>query len=345
MPIPESEISILIPTYRYRDKVVRAVESALASGAGEIIVTDDRSGDGTLERLAVYSDPRLRVLENERNLGLWENHLHALSLATRPWIKYIQADDYLLPGGLAAYAAAADEGVTVVHGTPTVKDDVTGEIFYFHVLDRPIRVTPHDMQAALVYGGWILGSPSHMMLRASAIERDPAAWKTTISADLVVGSIASARGDTILLPAGAIGQGAHDMQDAKRQSAVLGMQRTVSSLSYLRQRPETGLRWLANMWAILQVWRTFRTAAGGVLRREASPAVLAGFPLRLLADITAADWRMIFANRSFIQAARRFRAANSAPYDLASLIASATGSAGRLANGTTEGGKLQARVQ
>lgn len=39
MPIPESDISILIPTYKYRDKVVRAVESALASGAGEVAIT------------------------------------------------------------------------------------------------------------------------------------------------------------------------------------------------------------------------------------------------------------------------------------------------------------------
>jgi hypothetical protein len=40
--IPQADISIIIPTYRYRDKVVRAVLSALASGAGEIIVVDDQ---------------------------------------------------------------------------------------------------------------------------------------------------------------------------------------------------------------------------------------------------------------------------------------------------------------
>lgn len=220
--ISESNISILIPTYKYQNKVGRAVESALASGAGEIIVTDDRSRDGTMDRLAQYSDPRLVVRENERNLGLWENHLHALSLATRPWIKFIQADDYLLHGGLASFAAAAESDVTVVFGAPTVINDLTGEVSHFHHVDQHRRVSPAELQAAFLYAGWILGSPSHMMLRADAIERDPAAWQTAISADLVVGSIAAARGDTILLPQGAVGQGSHPEQDARKQKAPWG---------------------------------------------------------------------------------------------------------------------------
>ncbi|MFT5511185.1 MAG: glycosyltransferase involved in cell wall biosynthesis, partial [Hyphomicrobiaceae bacterium] len=141
MPIEQTDISVLIPTYRYRDKVVRAVESALASDAGEIVVVDDCGRDGTIERLAAYSDPRLRIYENAYNMGLWENHLQALGMATRPWIKFIQADDYLLPGGLMAFADGAGDGVTVVFGVPTVRDDVTAELSYFHWLERPRRVT------------------------------------------------------------------------------------------------------------------------------------------------------------------------------------------------------------
>ena len=231
MPIAESDISILIPTYRYRDKVVRAVESALASGAGEIIVTDDRSGDGTIERLACFDDPRLKVLENEQNLGLWENHLHALSLATRRWIKFIQADDYLLPGGLAAYAAAAEEGVTVVWCAPLVTDDETGKVWRFHDLSAARRMRSRQMLDALLYGGWILGTPSHMMLRVDAIERDRQVWRRSISADLVVGSIAAARGDTVLLPHGAIVQGAHPLQDVKTQGLRLALERRVNSFA------------------------------------------------------------------------------------------------------------------
>jgi glycosyltransferase involved in cell wall biosynthesis len=316
MSIPESDISILIPTYRYRDKVVRALQSALASGAGEIIVVDDRGQDGTIERLAEFSDPRLIVRENDRNLGLWENHLVALSMATRPWIKFIQADDYLLPGGLAAYAAAVDEGVTVVWAGPTVKDDLTGETMQYHTLARRRRVKPRQLQAACLCVGWILGSPSHMMLRSEAIERDPEAWQTRISADLVVGSIAAARGDTVLVPHGALGQGAHPLQDAKMQSSHLILDRTVRSLAYLRNRPEPGLRRFSNLWTVLNFKSMLKTVSRGILRREDPTRDLIASAWHMGADLSVADWREIIEARAQLIYASGFRKSAKLPIDL-----------------------------
>ena len=318
--IAESDVSILIPTYKYRDKVVRAVESALSSGAGEIIVTDDQSRDGTMERLAHFSDPRLILRENERNLGLWENHLHALSLATRRWIKFIQADDYLLPGGLATFTAAVDSGVTVVYGAPTLCDDATGEISYMNRVDAPLRLQPSQIQRAFLPAGWILGTPSHMMIRADAIERDPAAWRTRISADLVVGAIAAARGDTVLLPPGAIGPGVHPLQDAKTQNSELGLERVVASLAYLRRRPEPGLRWLANMWAWLQLGSVLRTTAKGLVYRQGRPLHLAAYPARLLGDLSWRDWKELAANRALVDEAARYRARRLSTHRIEDLI-------------------------
>lgn len=313
VPIAESDISILIPTYRYRDKVVRALQSALDSGAGEIIVVDDCGRDGTMERLAAFSDPRLIVRENERNVGLWENHLGALKLATKPWIKFIQADDYLLPGGLAAFAAAVEPGVSVVWGARTVKDDTSGTIWYYYTFTRPIHMFPRQMQDAFVCCGWILGSPSHQMWRSDVIERDPAAWTTAISTDLVVGSIAAARGDTVLLPPGAIGQGAHPLQDAKTQSSNLGLQRTSASLAYLRRRPEPGLRRLANLWTLLALKPSLRTAARGIIRREAPVSDIAAPALSLCRDLSWNDWQDVMRANAEVRRGTRFRRATQLP--------------------------------
>lgn len=320
MAIPEDDISILIPTYRYRDKVVRAVDSALASGAGEVVVVDDCGRDGTIERLQRYSDPRLKVHENTHNLGLWENHLQALGMATRPWIKFIQADDYLLPEGLRAYAAGAADGVTIVFGVPTVRDDLTGDVSYFHNLVRPRRIATEDLQQACVYAGWLLGSPSHMLLRSDAIEQDAAAWRTAVSSDLVVGSIAASRGDTVLLPAGAIGQGAHPLQDAKTQHAQLALERVARSLSYLRRRSELGLRRLANIWTGLAFRSAVKTAARGILCREGSAASTAMLPVSLLADLSYQDWQEVLRNRKLLADASAFRRASRAPIDLDELL-------------------------
>ena len=265
MAIPESQISVVIPTYRYREKVLRAARSALASGAGEIIIVDDASRDGTLEQLAQIPDRRLRLYENSVNLGLWENHLHAVNLAEKPWIKFLQADDCLLPDGLKAFAAAVDEGVTVVWSAPVVIDDRTNRRKLYHRIRSPRRLRAREVQDMCLLGGWVLGTPSHMMLRSDAIERDAKAWTTDISSDLVIGSIAAARGDTILLPAGHIGQGQHAAQDTNTESCERALRRIAASTAYLRRRHEPGLRRFANFWSILSAKSTFQIALLGLL--------------------------------------------------------------------------------
>lgn len=315
MPISESDISILIPTYRYRDKVARAVESALASGAGEIVLTDDRSGDGTMELLAGYDDPRLRVYENARNLGLWENHLEALGHATKRWIKFIQADDYLLPGGLATYAAAVEPGVSVVWSCAVVKDDETGVTWQFHDLAAPRRIAGETLLELCLHMGWLLGSPSHMMLHTDAITRDPAAWDTGISADVVMGSVAAAQGDVVLLPPGAIGQGAHARQDAKTQGHRRGLQRMVATSAYLQARPEPLLLRFGTLLAAVNQPRAQRTALSGTLRGHIPlpEAVWLALRYRALA-------RNAGMERAVVKAARDYRRAAQVPLDLAAVL-------------------------
>lgn len=316
MPIPESDISILIPTYKYRNKVVRALESALASRAGEIIVVDDRGRDGTMERLAAYSDPRLTIIENEHNLGLWENHLKALKLATKPWIKFIQADDYLLPGGLAKYAASADSGVTVVSGAPILKDDETGESWLTYILSHPLRLEWEAFESMCLRFGNFLGSPSYMLLRADAIERDPELWREQVSVDMVMGAIAVARGAVVVLPPGAIGHGAHSLQDAKTQRAPLGLARMANSLAYLRANPDAKLRRLANLWTVQNARPMLKTMARGLIFSEGRPARVVGPVWRMFADVSMADWRAVRASRSALKAAKSYRATAGQPFNL-----------------------------
>lgn len=316
MPIAESEIAILIPTYRYKEKVVRAVQSALSSGAGEVIVVDDASKDGTIERLAEFTDPRLAVHENVRNLGLWENHLRALNMTKRSWIKFIQADDYLLPGGLAEFARAAGPGISVVWGAATMKDDITGETTYHYALRAPRRLPAQSIQEACLECGWLLGSPSYMMLRTDVIERDACLWRKQMSADLVAGSIAAARGDTVLLPQGAIGHGSHAAQDARTQSSVLGVERAAHSLMYLRNRAEPGLRRLANLWTALTLKTMVRSSIGGIARRDGSLTDFTRPLAKLFRSLTPDDFKEIIASRSRLRRAIEFRRTSRPPFDL-----------------------------
>ena len=86
---------------------MRAVESALSQTyrSLEVVVVDDASTDGTLERVRELHDPRIRLYSNSRNLGHSGNWNRSLSLARGRLIKFLCADDVLYPDCLEAMVA------------------------------------------------------------------------------------------------------------------------------------------------------------------------------------------------------------------------------------------------
>lgn len=101
--VPESStkelplVSILIPCWGCKNYIAEAIESAIAQDYEplEIIVVEDWGNDGTYEEAMKFSDPRLRVYRNEKNLGQYGNKNRALELAKGILIKYLDGDDVL----------------------------------------------------------------------------------------------------------------------------------------------------------------------------------------------------------------------------------------------------------
>ncbi len=76
MRYQESDISILIPTYNPGSYFRSTIQSALSTSAGEIIVSiDDSTNHPAHEYLDGFSDNRLKIVRQSRQLGLWKNHL------------------------------------------------------------------------------------------------------------------------------------------------------------------------------------------------------------------------------------------------------------------------------
>jgi glycosyltransferase involved in cell wall biosynthesis len=90
-------LSICIPAYNYARYLPEAIESALKQPDDfELIVLDNASSDGTPALRERYeSDPRVTWVRNEQTLPVQQNWNKAVSLASRPWVKLLQADDRL----------------------------------------------------------------------------------------------------------------------------------------------------------------------------------------------------------------------------------------------------------
>ena len=69
----------------------------------ELIVSDDRSTDGTVAIVEEYArrDPRVRLSVNSRNLGDYGNRRQAATLARGRFLKYHDSDDVMYPHCLA----------------------------------------------------------------------------------------------------------------------------------------------------------------------------------------------------------------------------------------------------
>lgn len=92
-----STIATVIPLYNKEPYIARAIASVLAQTrpVDEIIVVDDASTDGSLERVKAFQDSRIRVLRrtDPSQRGLPATRNLGIRSATSRWIALLDADD------------------------------------------------------------------------------------------------------------------------------------------------------------------------------------------------------------------------------------------------------------
>jgi len=90
-------ISILTTVYNREKYLAECIESVQNGHFQdyEHIIVDDGSTDGSVALAQSYAakDARIRVYQNETNLGDYPNRNQAASYATAKYIKYLDADD------------------------------------------------------------------------------------------------------------------------------------------------------------------------------------------------------------------------------------------------------------
>lgn len=135
-------VSICIPTFNRERYIGDAIESALRQEyeSFEVVVVDDASTDGTVDRVRSYADPRIRLFVNRRNLGQSGNRNRALALARGQLIKFLDSDDML------------DAACVAKMTQPFLEDPAVGMVFarqrvVFEV--APEDVAPHLRQTGL----------------------------------------------------------------------------------------------------------------------------------------------------------------------------------------------------
>jgi hypothetical protein len=89
-------VSVIIPTFRNRDRVIKAIESVLAQPQVEaqIIVVIDDQCIATREEIAGYGG-RVAIIFNDRNRGACYSRNAGLARATAPYCMFLDSDDFV----------------------------------------------------------------------------------------------------------------------------------------------------------------------------------------------------------------------------------------------------------
>jgi glycosyltransferase involved in cell wall biosynthesis len=134
----QPDISVVLATYNRATSLRRAIASVLAQEGArfELIVVDDASTDGTRGYLATLSDPRVRAVFAERNLGPSATRNLGLAAAKAEVVAFLDSDDAYRPRRLAVplKAFASDPDLVCV---------LSGAVKF-------IRAAPREMPVAAV---------------------------------------------------------------------------------------------------------------------------------------------------------------------------------------------------
>ena len=167
-------VSFIVPCHRLAHLLADCVGSILSQTFEdlEVLIMDDCSPDHTPEVAATLTDPRVRYIRNEQNLGHLRNYNRGLSLARGEYLWLISADDrlrrpYVLERFVKLLDARPDVGYVFC---PVMKftEERETEIYGAHG-DRNRIFFGHDFLRTLANGNSV-PAPSGLV-RRSCYER------------------------------------------------------------------------------------------------------------------------------------------------------------------------------
>ncbi len=180
----EPLVSVCIPAYNSSDYIEDTIRSILEQEYQnlELIVVDDKSSDDTVSivKRLQETDSRIKLFENEQNLGMSGNWSRCLSLCQGEFVKLICADDMIEPNAIKLEAQALIE-----HSSANLTESDTRLV---DIYGKPIGAFKRYHKSGVVDGKKVakaslmlnnfFGAPVNNMIRRSVLEEtgyfDPA---------------------------------------------------------------------------------------------------------------------------------------------------------------------------
>ncbi|WP_333873899.1 glycosyltransferase family 2 protein [Methylobacter sp.] len=164
------KVSILIPVYNRKDYIAECIQSALNQTFMdfEVVVVDNDSEDGTWEicRQFAATDHRVRIFQNDTNIGPVRNWLVCVEKAQGEFGKILFSDDLMFPKFLehtlpyledpeigfvstAALIGESPDNAVVFYAAPTELQKISSKRYFNLLIPRKQSQIPYSPGAAL----------------------------------------------------------------------------------------------------------------------------------------------------------------------------------------------------
>lgn len=129
----DPEITVLMSVYNGERFLMEAIESILNQTYRdfEFLIINDGSTDSSREIILSYNDPRIRLIDNEQNMGLTRSLNKGLRLARGNYIARMDADDISMPERLERQLGFMERNPDIgLLGSWIEAIDIYGNILY-----------------------------------------------------------------------------------------------------------------------------------------------------------------------------------------------------------------------
>jgi GT2 family glycosyltransferase len=162
-----SPVSYLVSLYNkapYIEATLAAIAAELAETGGEIVVYDDASTDDSLARLQASPHAgQVRLARGGQNGGCVLAASRLIALANAPLVRFVDADDLLVPGATAAMTKVLEDGgFDFLYGQIVPRDQApppTPAAWQAHALPAPLHAILRQTEF----------NPSTMLIRTKAL--------------------------------------------------------------------------------------------------------------------------------------------------------------------------------
>lgn len=168
-------ISICIPTYNNELFIADTLRAILNQSYKniEVIILDDTSTDNTVQIIKSIVDPRITLIQNEKNLGMNGNWNKVLSLAKGDYMKLVCGDDLIFENCLELqlneFQKPENADLAMVGAKRKVINSNGKSSFGSFYKLRPGKYSAHEvMKYCVLFGTNLVGEPMTVLFKSSA---------------------------------------------------------------------------------------------------------------------------------------------------------------------------------